>query len=81
MARSEHGRRSRHDNSVAAWWLLIPVICCVGLALVLLAAGAGLAGAGIVRASTWLLIAGLVVIVIALAWWRTRVTHGPRDQA
>lgn len=82
MARSENSGGSRHDSSAAAWWLLIiPVICCAGLAMALLAGGAGLAGAGIVRASTWLLIAGVVVIAIALVWWRTRMTRGPRDHA
>jgi hypothetical protein len=80
MARSENVGGSRRDNNAAAW-LLLPVICCAGLALVLLAGGTGLAGAGIVRESAWPLIAGVVVITIALVWWRMRITRGPRDHS
>lgn len=81
MGRSERGGSRNESNQTAPWLLLLPVICCAGLALVLLAGGAGLAGAGIWQASTWLVIAGVVVIAIALAWWRTRVTRDRRDHA
>lgn len=81
MRPSERGG-PRGESNQAAWWvLLLSVVCCASLALVLLASGAGLASAGAWRDSTWLVIAGIVVIAIALVWWRTRVTRHRRDHA
>lgn len=59
------------------WWLIVLLaICCAAPVLVLLVGGAGFTGAGLMRSSTWLLIAGIAVIGSALAWWMTRVmTH------
>lgn len=62
----------KQRDGAAIWALLIPVICCGGLALWLLIAGTGIAGAGALGASTWLLILGLAVVVISVFWWTRR---------
>lgn len=68
----------RRQNSTApTWWLIVLLaICCAAPVLVLLAGGAGLTGAGVMRSSTWLPIAGIIVIAIALAWWVNRIFFG-----
>lgn len=66
----EHEMDNR-DGSSSAIWLLIPhLICCGGAALLLLVGGAGIAGAGLIRASFWLLILGVVVVGVGLIWRR-----------
>ena len=56
------------DVRQTLWALVLLLVCCGAVALLLLLSGAGLAGVGIVRGSVWLLIIGLVVVAVALAW-------------
>lgn len=64
---------NRNGSSSAIWLLpILHLVCCGGAALFLLVGGAGIAGAGAVRASFWLLILGFVVVAIGLLWRRRR---------
>ncbi len=62
------------DNRAALWLIVPHLICCGGAALLLFVSGAGIAGVGVVRASFWLLVLGLVVVGVAVLWRQTR--HG-----
>jgi hypothetical protein len=62
------------DESRGAIWLLVfpHLVCCGGTALLLIVGGAGVASAGIVRASIGLLILGFVVVGVGVIWRRRR---------
>lgn len=57
---------SQTNRGPSLWWMLLHLVCCGGAAAILLVSGAGLAGAGVVRASFWLLIVGFAVIGVAV---------------
>ena len=54
------------------WAILLLAVCCIVGTLILLATGTGVAAVGAARASTWLLVGGIALIVIALLWLRTK---------
>lgn len=65
------------DGGNAMWLMLVPhLICCGGAAVLLLVSGAGIAGAGVVRASFGLLILGFIVFAVALVWRGRRSRRG-----
>jgi hypothetical protein len=59
-------------NRSAIRVLLIPLVCCAGIALWLAIGGAGLAGAGALGGSVWLLVMGVLVLAVAVVWWARR---------
>lgn len=61
-------------------WMLgvARLICCGGAALLLAASGVGLAGAGVISASFWLLVGGFVVVEVGVAWAGLK-RSGPRS--
>lgn len=64
--------KQHNANSGALWLVLVAhLVCCGGVALLLMIGGAGV-GVGLVRASYWLLIVGVVVVAIGLVWRRRR---------
>ncbi len=74
--------RSRQDGAHQTLWILaVSLLCCGGLALLVLLSGAGLTGIGMVQGSFWLLIIGFVVVAAGLAWraWRRRARSQDRS--
>ncbi len=70
----DEGRRAEAPAArPSSWFVTLIVFCCSVDALFLAIEGGGFASIGLLRASFWALIAGLVAIAIIFLWRAARV--------